>query len=210
MNILESLEWRYAVKKFDPSKKLTEVQIDTIKNAFSLTASSFGLQPVKMIMVSNKELKEKMVAHAYFQRQVADASHLIVLCVKNNTTTDDINAHFDLVKEVRGTPEKILSKFRNQLIEAYNNKSLEEKLESAKNQAYIILGNLMTVCAVEKIDTCPMEGFIPEKIDALLKLPEQNLQSVLLLPIGYRAKDDFMNGMKKVRKALSDTIIEIS
>ena len=178
MNILDSLEWRYAVKKFDVSKKLSTAQIDTIKNAFSLTASSFGLQPVKMIMISNKELQEKIVAHAYYQRQVADASHLIVLCVKNNTTTDDINQHFDLVKKVRGTSEEILSKFRNDLIETYKNKSIEEKLESAKNQAFIILGNLMTVCAVEKIDTCPMEGFIPEKVDALLKLSEQNLQSV--------------------------------
>lgn len=209
MNILKSLEWRYAVKKFDPSKRLTPEQIDLIKNAFNLTASSFGLQPVKMMIISNEELKEKMVPLSYYQRQVADASHLIVLCVKKYTTEDDIHRHFDLVREIRGTSEEILSKFRNELIETYNKKSPEEQLESAKNQAYIILGNLMTVCAVEKIDTCPMEGFMPDKVDALLNLSEQNLQSILLLPIGYRDESDFMNGLKKVRKSLSDTIIEI-
>jgi nitroreductase len=209
MNILKSLEWRYAVKKFDPSKRLTPEQIDLIKNAFNLTASSFGLQPVKMMIISNEELKEKMVPLSYYQRQVADASHLIVLCVKKYTTADDIHRHFDLVREIRGTSEEILSKFRNELIETYNKKSPEEQLESAKNQAYIILGNLMTVCAVEKIDTCPMEGFMPDKVDALLNLSEQNLQSILLLPIGYRDESDFMNGLKKVRKSLSDTIIEI-
>ena len=210
MNILNSLEWRYAVKKFDPSKRCTSEQIDTIKNAFNLTASSFGLQPVKMVIISNKVIQEKMVALAYNQPQVADASHLIVLCVKKNTSPDDIHRHFDLVKEIRGTSEEVLSKFRNQLIETYKNKSIEEQLESAKNQAYIILGNLMTVCAVEKIDTCPMEGFMPEKVDALLNLSEQNLQSILLLPVGFRDESDIMNGMKKVRKALSDTIIEIT
>ena len=99
MNILNSLEWRYAVKKFDPSKRLTSEQIDTIKNAFNLTASSFGLQPVKMVIISNKELQEKMVAPAYYQRQVADASHLIVLCIKKSTTAEDIYRHFDLVKK---------------------------------------------------------------------------------------------------------------
>jgi nitroreductase len=209
MNIINSLEWRYATKKFNPTKKLSNQQINTLKTAFNLTATSFGLQPVKMIVISDKELQEKFVEYSYFQRQVVDASHLLVLCIENDTTSKDINAYFDLEKKVRNIDESVIAGFRKQLIEMYQNKSLEEKQLSAIYQTYIILGNLMTVCAVEKIDACPLEGFIPEKIDALLNLNEQNLKSVLLLPVGFRADDDIMSEMKKVRKPVNETIIEI-
>lgn len=210
MNIINSLEWRYATKKFDTSKKLTIRQIETLKKAFNLTPTSFGLQPIKMIVVEDKALQEKFVQYCYFQRMVADASHLLVLCIENDTTVEDVNAYFDLEKEIRGTSEAVISNFRNQLVAMYKNKTLEEKQLSATYQTYIALGNLMTVCAVEKIDNCPMEGFMPEKIDELLNLPSQNLKSVLLMPIGFRADDDIMSAMKKVRKPLSETVLEIS
>mgnify|MGYP002632768739 CR=1 FL=1 len=210
MNILTSLEWRYATKKFNSSKKLSNEQIETLKKAFNLTPTSFGLQPIKMIVISNKELQEKFVEHSYYQRQVADASHLLVLCIENDTTTENINAYFDLEKETRNTSEEVISNFRNQLINMFKSKSIEEKQVSAINQAYITLGNLMTVCAVEKIDACPMEGFNPTKVDELLNLSALNLKSVLLLPVGFRADDDIMNGMQKVRKPLTETIVEIS
>ena len=209
MNIINSLEWRYATKKFHPSKKLSAQQIETLKNAFNLTATSFGLQPLKLIVIENKELQEEFVKYCYYQRQVADASHLLVLCIENDTTTEAINAYFDLEKEVRGVSEEVISKFRNQLVAMYKNKTLEEKQLSATYQTYIALGNLMTVCAVEKIDNCPMEGFMPEKIDELLNLPAQNLKSILLMPVGFRADDDFMSTMKKVRKPLNETVLEI-
>ncbi|NLP56716.1 NAD(P)H-dependent oxidoreductase [Lutibacter sp. B1] len=210
MNIINSLEWRYATKKFDPSKKLSDQQIETLKNAFNLTATSFGLQPIKMIVIQNKELQEKFVEYSYNQRQVADASHLLVLCIDTDTTTKDVNAYFDLEKKIRGVSEEVVSNFRKQLVEMYKNKSIEERQLSAKYQTYIALGNLMTVCAVEKIDACPFEGFIPEKIDELLNLKEKNLMSVLMMPVGYRADDDIISKMKKVRKPLNETIIEIS
>jgi len=209
MNIINSLEWRYATKKFNPSKKLSNQQINTLKTAFNLTPTSFGLQPVKMIIICDKELQEKFVEHSYYQRQVADASHLLVLCIEDDTTSEDINTYFDLEKKVRNIDETVIADFRKQLIGMYENKSIEEKQLSAIYQTYIILGNLMTVCALEKIDACPLEGFIPEKIDALLNLKEQNLKSVLLLPVGFRADDDIMSEMKKVRKPLNETIIEI-
>ncbi|WP_456462073.1 NAD(P)H-dependent oxidoreductase [Lutibacter sp.] len=210
MNVLDSLEWRYATKKFDPSKKLTEQQIEMLKKAFNLTPTSFGLQPIKLIVINNKEIQEKFVEHSYFQHQVADASHLLILCIEDDTTTADINAYFDMEKRVRNVDEEVISDFRKQLIDMYKNKTVEERQQSAKNQTYIALGNLMTVCAIEKIDACPMEGFVPEKIDELLNLKQLNLKSVLLLPVGFRAKDDIMSGMKKVRKPLSESIIELS
>jgi len=209
MNIINSLEWRYATKKFNPSKILSNQQINTLKTAFSLTATSFGLQPVKMIVICDKELQEKFVEHSYYQRQVADASHLLVLCIENDTTPEDINAYFDLEKKIRNVDEEVIAGFRKQLIDMYKNKSVEERQLSAIYQTYIILGNLMTVCALEKIDACPLEGFIPEKIDELLNLKEQHLKSVLMLPVGFRADDDIMSEMKKVRKPLNETIIEI-
>ena len=209
MNILNSLEWRYATKKFDATKKLSNKQIEILKKAFSLTPTSFGLQPIKLIVIQNKKLQEKFVEHSYFQRQVADASHLLVLCIENDTTVDDVNGYFDLEKEIRGTSEEVVSTFRNQLVEMYKSKTLEEKQLSAVYQTYIALGNLMTVCAIEGIDSCPMEGFIPEKIDELLNLKDLNLKSILMLPVGFRADDDVMNGMQKVRKPLSETVLEI-
>ena len=210
MTIINSLEWRYATKKFDPSKILSNQQIETLKNAFNLTPTSFGLQPLKMIVICNKELQEKFVEHSYFQRQVADASHLLVLCIENDTTSKDINTYFDKEKEARGVEENVISDFRKQLLDMYKNMSIEEKQQSAIYQTYIALGNLMTVCAIEKIDSCPMEGFVPSKVDELLNLSAQNLKSVLMLPVGFRAEDDVMNGMKKVRKQLNQTVIEIS
>ncbi|WP_372792894.1 NAD(P)H-dependent oxidoreductase [Lutibacter sp.] len=209
MNIIKSLEWRYATKKFDPSKKLSNQQIETLKKAFNLTPTSFGLQPIKMIVISNKELQEKFVEHSYFQRMVADASHLLVLCIEKDTTTENINAYFDLEKDIREVEEEVISNFRKQLIGMYESKTLEEKQQSAIYQTYIVLGNLMTVCALEKIDACPMEGFVPEKIDELLNLKNLNLKSVLMLPVGYRAEDDVMIGMKKVRKPINETVLEI-
>ena len=210
MTIINSLEWRYATKKFDPSKKLSDQQVETLKNAFNLTPTSFGLQPLKMIVICNKELQEKFVELSYFQRQVADASHLLVLCIENDTTSKDINTYFDKEKEARGVEEDVISDFRKQLLDMYKNMSIEEKQQSAIYQTYIALGNLMTVCAIEKIDSCPMEGFVPSKVDELLNLSTKNLKSVLMLPVGFRAEDDVMNGMKKVRKQLNETVIEIS
>ncbi|MGV8945242.1 MAG: NAD(P)H-dependent oxidoreductase [Lutibacter sp.] len=210
MNIINSLEWRYATKKFDPSKKLTLTQIETVKKAFNLTPTSHGLQPIKLIVIENKALREKLLEYCYFQRQVVDASHLLILCIDNDISTDDINAYFDLEKEIRGTSEAIISKYRDRLVDIYKSKTLEEKQISATCQAYMALGSLMTVCAIEKIDNCPMEGFMPEKIDELLNLPSQNLKSVLLLSVGFRADDDFMSTLKKVRKPLEETILEIS
>ena len=113
MSIINSLEWRYATKKFDPLKKLSNEKISTLKKAFNLTATSFGLQPIKMIVISNKELQEKFIELSYFQHQVADASHLLVFCIENDTTTKDINNYFDLEIKTRNVEEAVVSKFRS-------------------------------------------------------------------------------------------------
>ena len=103
MNIIESLEWRYACKKFDNTKFLTNKQLEILKNAFNLTATSFGLQPLKLLIIQNKKIQESLVKYTYGQEQVANASHLFVLCIQDNFSLNDIENYFDLEKKVRGT-----------------------------------------------------------------------------------------------------------
>ncbi|MCK0131059.1 NAD(P)H-dependent oxidoreductase [Flavobacteriaceae bacterium F08102] len=209
MNCIESLKWRYACKKFNNDRLLSDQQIQLLKEAFTLTATSFGLQPIKLIVIQHKKLQESLVEHAYNQWQIANASHLLVLCIQDYFTLDDIDKYFDLEQNIRGTSEQILAKYRQQLKDIFKHKSTEEIHQLAINQAYIALGNLMTVCAIEKIDTCPMEGFNAQKFDEILALKSKNLKSVLLLPVGFRADDDFMSSLEKVRKPLHESIIEI-
>ena len=209
MNIIQSLEWRYACKKFDSTKLLSTIEINTLTQAFNLTATSFGLQPIKMLVIQNKELQNSLVEHSFGQQQVVNASHLLVICIQDYFTLEDIDTYFELEKEIRNTPENILKPYRDQLKGIFENKSTIEKQKSAINQAYIALGNLMTVCALEKIDACPMEGFNAQKYDEILDLRNRNLKSVLLLPVGFRAEDDFMSTLKKVRKPITETIINL-
>jgi len=210
MNSIEKLEWRYATKKFDSMKKLSENQINILKSTFTLTATSYGLQPLKMIAISNKKVKTQLLEHSYNQQQVIDCSHLLVICLKTNIDSNYIDAKFDLEKETRNTSEEIIKDFRAYLKDNFDNKTSEEIENSSINQAYIALGNLMTVCAYESIDSCPMEGFDAVKFDEILDLKNQQLKSVLLLPVGFRANDDFMSSLKKVRISVEDSVIEIN
>lgn len=209
MDILNQLNWRYATKKFDKNKKVSPEKIEILKQAFNLTPLSYGLQTIKLVIVKNQETKNQMVSMCYGQQQISQASHVLVICIQENVYETDVDAHFDNIKSIRNTPEIILSKYRKEQKDFINNKTKEQLNSWCTKQAYIALGNLMTVCAIEEIDACPMEGFIPSKIDKLLKLNKFDLKSVLLLPVGYRAEDDFFADFKKVRKDISQTIIEM-
>ena len=207
---IENLKWRYAVKKFDENKSLSNEQIRIIKEAFNLTATSYGLQPVKMVILQNKEIQQQLVAHSWNQQQIAQASHVLVFCVEENISDAFIANYFTLVKNIRNTPGEILNPFKDFLSKDIQEKSPEVIFQWNKNQAYLAMGNLLTICANEKIDACPMEGFTPEKYDEILNLKAQNLKSVLVMPIGYRAEDDYMKDLKKVRKNTEDVVIEIN
>ena len=208
MNSIENLEWRYAVKKFNDKKFLEDAQVNTLKQAFNLTATSYGLQPIKLLIIKNKEIQRQLVAHSWNQQQIMQASHLLVICVDTKLDESDVEKYFDRVKEIRNTPDEIINSFREYLKTAIAGKTIQDLLSWGKNQAYLALGNLLTVCANEKIDSCPMEGFDPVEYDRFFKLKEQGLRSVLIMPIGYRASDDMFGAMKKVRKPLDQSIIE--
>ena len=206
-DVLDALKWRYAVKKFDPDRKLEPGQIEKLKEAFNLTATSYGLQPIRMLVIRDPKLQETLVPHSYGQRQVADASDLLVLCIETTIDSAYIQAYFDRVRHVRGTPEDVLRPFQDSLQRSFEGKMPSEIRVWATHQAYLALGNLLTVCAYERIDACPMEGFDPRAFDEVLGLDEMGLQSVLVLPVGFRAEDDMFSGFKKVRRELSDAVI---
>lgn len=208
-NSIKQLEWRYAVKKFNMEKKLTSGQVDVLKKAFSLTATSYGLQPISLVVIQNAELQKQLVPHSYEQQQVAQASHILVICIQNEVDADYISNYYKLVKKVRNVSSEILDPFKDALVADFSKKEIQEIREWSKNQAYLAMGNLLTVCALEEIDACPMEGFDPAAYDELLKLKTRGLTSVLVMPVGYRAKDDVFATFKKVRKDLDETIIEI-
>lgn len=209
MDIIERLEWRYATKKFDSTKKLSESKLKILKQAFNLTATSFGLQTISLLVVTNPETRQALFEPAYKQKQVVDASHLLVICIKETIETKDVNDYFNNIRDTRNTPETILAPYRKNLIETMERMTTKEQQEWSMNQAYIALGNLMTVCAIEGIDSCPMEGFVPSTYDDILNLKALGLKSALLLPVGYRAEDDMFSGFLKVRKNIEDTVIEL-
>lgn len=209
MNIIDSLNWRYATKKFDADKYVSNDKLAILKEAFTLTPTSYGLQPVKLVVVSNKELQKELVAHSFNQEQVAQASHVLVICIENTIDEAYIRAHFENEKSVRGTSDEVIDSFRSFLINDFSGKNESDIKQWATKQAYITLGNLLTVCALEEVDSCPMEGFLPEKYDELLNLKNKGLSSVLALPIGYRADEDMFSKLKKVRKSVETNVITI-
>ena len=208
MDIIERLQWRYATKRFDAEKIIPQDKIERIKQAFNLTATSYGMQPIKLLIIKDKTVQKQLVAHSFNQEQVAQASHLLVFCV-SDINEDTITEYFDRVKTIRATPDDILDPFKSYLIDNFSKKSTEEIFDYTTKQAYLALGNLLTVCAVEGIDACPMEGFDPEAYDKFLNLKEKGLRSVLAMPIGYRAADDMFAGFKKVRKTVAESTLEL-
>lgn len=207
MKSVKALEWRYATKKFDSQKILPQEKVEVLKKAFNLTATSYGLQPLKMVVIQNKELQEKLRKASFNQHQISTASHVLVICIEKEVGKAFIENYFKYVKDIRNTPEDILHPFKESLIGDFEKKPVDEVRLWATHQAYLVLGTLLTVCAVEEIDSCPMEGFEPERYDELLDLQKHNLQSVLVLPVGYRAEDDFFAELKKVRRPLEEIVI---
>lgn len=208
-NTIQQLQWRYATKKFDSNKILAEDKLNILKQAFNLTATSYGLQTIKMLVIKDKALRAKLVEHSYKQKQVLDASHLLVICIQDDILNTDVDQYYSNIHNIRETPETILKPYKEGLLAMVSKMSVEERQQWSTKQAYIALGNLMTVCALEHIDACPMEGFVPSKYDEILQLNTKGLKTVLLLPVGYRAADDMFSEFKKVRQPIEETVIEI-
>ncbi len=207
---IEKLQWRYATKRFNPSKILSEEKLHILKETFNLTATSYGLQPLKLVIVSNAEMKSKLMPFTYYQSQVRDASHVLILCVEKNINKDFITDHFKRVEGYRNTPRTILEPFEKALLDNFSKKQPPEIRQWMENQLYLTLGALLTVCALENIDACPIEGFESKKYDTLLGLDDMELESVIVLPVGYRDESDFFINLKKVRRGVDELVIVLN
>ena len=202
--IIADLNWRYATKKFNPEMKISSEDFDTICESLRLVPSSYGLQPVKYIVVNDKSMREKLLPLAYNQPQITDASHLIVICSYRNISPNMVGEHLSLMSETRNIPLEDLSKFGQNMDASFAKLSAEELCEWTAKQAYISLGHIMHTCANLRIDATPMEGFNKKSFDEALDLTSKNLQSVLLLAVGYRSSEDNLARLAKVRKSTED------
>lgn len=206
-SLIDTLNWRYATKKMDASKSVPEEKVNRILEAIRLSASSSGLQPYQIIVVKNKALREQIVPHAWNQQQIVDGSHLLVFAAWDNYTEQRINTMFDLVNEERGFTNEGWEAYRQKILAAYPPRPAEVNYEHAARQAYIGLGTALIAAAEEGVDSTPMEGFDPEKVDEILGLKEKGLRSVILLPLGYRQEEgDWLVNLKKVRRTSSEFI----
>jgi len=196
-DILSALNWRYACKVFDATKKIPIETWAALEQSLVLTPSSYGLQPWKFLVIQDAALRESLVPHAWNQRQVADASHLVVLTVKTEINEADVDAFLSRMVEVRGGSAESLAGFRQMLTGSLEQGYMTK--DWAKQQAYIALGQLMLSAALLGLDACPMEGFVPAKFDEVLGLEKEGLTTAVLCPVGYRSADDRYATLPKVR-----------
>ncbi len=203
----EHLEWRYATKKFDNTKKINPHELDEILESLRMAPSSFGIEPWKFIVVENQEIKEKLRPHAWNQAQITDASHVVVLCSWKKIDGSDIEKFMQRIATTRGMEIADLKGYKEMLSGFVNAKSEEELKVWMDKQVYIALGMLLSECAQRKIDTCPIEGFSPKDFDEILDLEELGVKSVVVCAIGYRSKEDKYANLAKVRLDKSNVFV---
>ncbi|OBV37962.1 NAD(P)H-dependent oxidoreductase [Janthinobacterium psychrotolerans] len=210
-DLLQDLQWRYATKKMDPSKTVPQEKVDRIVEAVRLTASSSGLQPYEVFVVTNPDLRAQIKPHAWNQAQVTDCSHLLVFAAWDNYTVERINHMFDLVNTVRGFKNEGWEAYRQQILGSYPQRDAETNYQHAARQAYIGVGTALIAAAQEKVDSVPMEGFDPAKVDEILGLSARGLRSVVILPLGYRAGEgDWLQNLEKVRRPQEEFVTELA
>lgn len=208
MSLIEALNWRYATKKMN-GQTVPKEKVDQILEAARLAPTSSGLQPFKVIVITNPELKQQILPNAYNQSQVVDCSHLLVFAAWDNYTEDRINEVYAYMNKERGLPDSATEDYKNNLIKSRVNLAAEVNFEHAARQAYIGFGLALAEAALLQVDATPMEGFNGPKVDEILNLSAHGLKSVTLLPLGYRDEaNDWLANLKKVRQPSSEFIIE--
>ena len=200
------LHWRYATKKFDPTKKIPTNVWSELEQALVLSPSSTGLAPWKFAVVTDPEMKKKLHPAAYNQPQILDCSHLVVICAKSPPTLADADRFVARTAEVRGTPVESLDGFRKMVVGVVD-KPADEASAWAARQAFIALGMFLTTAAMIGVDACPMEGFEPPKFDEILGLKAHGVKSFALAAAGYRAADDKYATLAKVRLPVEEVIV---
>ena len=210
MNLIDALNWRYATKQFDPSKKVSAEDLETILVAGNLAATSYGLQPFKFVVVSDQQTQDELVPFSYNQPQVSQASHVIILAARTDVDEAFIRNMARLTEKQRDLPQGELDGYAKQMIGAVMSMSDPQRIQWAQKQIYIALANMMVACAAAGVDSCPMEGFVPAQYDRLLNLGDHKLTATVVLPIGYRADDDQQQHFAKVRNPMDQMVIHHS
>ena len=209
-DLIQKLKWRYATKKMNPAKAVPQEKVDRILEAIRLTATSSGLQPYEVLVVTNAEIREKIKAIGWNQAQITEGSHLLVFAAWDNYTAERINMMFDLTNDERGFKNEGWENYRNMLLSTYPARDAETNYQHAARQAYIGLGTALVAAAEEQVDSTPMEGFDPAALDEILGLRAKGLRSVVILPLGYREEDkDWLVNLKKVRRPTAKFITEV-
>src|ERR1700739_724660 len=180
--LIGQLNWRYATKQFDPQRKISADEWATLEEALVLSPSSFGLQPWKFVVVTDPAVREQLVAVSWGQRQIADASHLVVFAIKKDLSEQDVDTYLSRISEVRGVPRESLGQYREMMVGFIKRLSETERNAWAAKQVYLALGNCLTSAALVGIDACPMEGIDPAKYDEILGLKKHGLNTVVVAP----------------------------
>ena len=209
--LLDKMQWRYAAKKMDATKAVSQDKVNRIIEAARLAPTSSGLQPFEVIVVTNKDIRAQIQAVANNQAQVTEGSHLLVFAAWDTYTADRINHMFDLTNAERGGTNEGWENYRQMLLKSYPSRDAQVNFEHAARQAYIGLGASLIAAAFEEVDSTPMEGFVPKSVDEILGLGAKGLRSVALLPLGYRAKgQDWLENLKKIRRPVSEFVTEVN
>ncbi|HEY9001852.1 MAG TPA: nitroreductase family protein [Mucilaginibacter sp.] len=209
MSLIEKLNWRYATKKFDKAKKLSQHQLEELLHAVHLSPSSAGVQSYKIIVVQDAAVREKLQQAAYGQAQIADASQLIVFAAETNLDAQYVKNYIDHVAKSRSIDRSNLEGYEQMINGNVSGMTEEQRITWAKKQAYIALGVLLTSAAELGIDACPMEGFSAPQFDEVLGLKEKGLTTAVIAAIGFRAEDDAYSKLNKVRKPEEEMFIHI-
>ena len=208
MSLLDSLKWRYAVKRMN-GNKIPEATMNTILEATKLAPSSFGLTPYNIIVIEDEETRKKLQPHFYNQPQVGESSALVIFATWNNITEKEVAEYMQEIAEERGVPVESLNDFASYINGSIKNLSAEQLQIWAAKQTYIALGFTLVAAASEEIDATPMEGFKPDAVDEALGLKALGLHSAVAVTLGYRdAANDYLSGAKKVRRASEKLIIK--
>jgi nitroreductase len=205
--LLTALRWRYATKAFDPHRKIPAETWAALEESMILAPSSFGLQPYRFLVIQDPATREKLLPHAWGQRQVVDASHFVVFAARTSVTEAEIDEFIQLIARTRGVTPESLAGYRGMMTGMLLSEGFKPLAPHwTARQAYIALANLMTSAALLGVDTCPIEGFVPAEFDRLLDLPAQGLASVACCAAGYRSATDKYATLPKVRFARAHLI----
>ena len=207
--IEQQLSWRYATKRFDPNKKISNVDWHTLEESLRLAPSSFGLQPWRFIVVKNPETRQRLQPVSWNQPQITEASHLVVIAAKKEVTHGDVDDYLNLISSVRGAPLSSLQTYGGMMKGFLDNLAAHGTCEAwATRQAYLALGMLLSTAAALKIDSCPLEGIDPVAYDEVLHLNQSGYSTKVACALGYRSLEDATASYSKVRYPRAQIVLE--